>query len=166
MNTSAANSQEAAQVSAQLNAGITLFQTLKEILALERKHLEERDFTSFQAVTPKKASCLTDISRHEDEFNQLLESLHIELGDKTIDRLIEKYAPHQDTAFSEAAIQYRSLLGECDDLNTINGRIIQRSQVNANNLLDLIKGAVKQNQTYSRNGKTQTEGGKHPIAKA
>jgi len=166
MNSPATSHHDAEQVSTQLNNGITLFQTLKEILAQERKHLEERDFESFQAGTPEKASCLSDISYHEDEFNHLLESLHIELGDKTIDRLIEKYASHQETAFTEAALLYRSLLGECDDLNTINGRIIQRSQVNAKHLLDLIKGAVKQEQTYTRNGKTQTDAGKAPIAKA
>lgn len=166
MNSPAASPREAEQVRAQLNNGITLFQALKEMLARERKHLEERDFESFQAGTPEKASCLADINSHEDEFNHLLESLHIELGDKTIDRLIEKYASHQEASFAEAALQYRSLLGECDDLNTINGRIIQRSQVNAKHLLDLIKGVVKQDQTYTRSGKTQTDGGKHPIAKA
>lgn len=166
MNNPAANPQEAKQVSAQLNKGITLFQTLKEILARERKHLEERDFESFQAGTPEKASCLADINSHEGEFNHLLESLHIELGDKTLDRLIEKYAHYQETVFTETALQYRSLLGECDELNTINGRIIQRSQLNAKHLLDLIKGAVKQEQTYTRSGKTQTDGGKQPIAKA
>jgi flagella synthesis protein FlgN len=166
MSTSTENSQEIEQVSAQLNTGITLLQTLKEILEQERQFLEERNFLSFQEITPKKEACLADISHHENEFNRLLESLNIELGEKTIDRLIANYARPQSTSFSDAATLYRSLLSKCDDLNTINGRIIQRSQVNANHLLDLIKGTAKQNQTYSRNGKTKIEGRKHPIAKA
>ena len=166
MNSPATNPHEAEQVYAQLNTGIILFQALKEVMESERKHLEERDFSSFQAITPKKSSCLDDISHHEDEFNELLKNLHIEFGEKTIDRLIEKYGSSKDTTFSDTAMSYRTLLTECDNLNTINGRIIQRSQVNAKHFLDLIKGAAKNNQTYTRNGKTQDEGRKPPIAKA
>ncbi|MBL4607184.1 MAG: flagellar protein FlgN [Pseudomonadales bacterium] len=166
METESVHAQEIKQVSEQLNTGIKLFQSLKAALENERHNLENRDYDSFQADAVEKESCLESISQHEDTFNHLLETLHIDLGDKTIDRLIERYSPSKDTSFSEDAKLYRARLSECDDLNTINGRIIQRSQVNANQLLNLIKGAVKQNETYTRSGKTKSNGGTHPIAKA
>ena len=166
MKTQSAKCQEMSQVSTQLNTGVELFQRLSDILIDERSNLEKRDHASFKAGTVIKEECLFQIKHHEKEFNELLESLQLELGNKTIDSLIDRYDPDQTTPFTESALQYRSLLSQCDDLNTINGRLIQRSQVDANRLLDLLKGGGKQSQTYTRKGKTQTNGGKQPIAKA
>ncbi|MBV1872931.1 MAG: flagellar protein FlgN [Gammaproteobacteria bacterium] len=158
--------QDIDQVSAHLGAGITLFQHLIITLKNERAHLEANDHTSFHESTQQKQQCLLLVSQHEAALNQLLESLNIEQGNKTIDLLINRFDPEKSGSFTQTAQLYRSLLGQCDDLNTINGRFIQRSQTNANRMLDLLKGSIEKNQTYTRLGKTRSEGGKHPIAKA
>lgn len=166
MNTQPEPQQDRDQVSAHLGTGITLFQHLISTLKNERAHLEANDHTSFHESTQQKQQALLLISQHEAALNQLIENLNIEQGDKTIDLLINRFDAEKNTPFTKTARLYRALLGQCDDLNTINGRFIQRSQANASRMLDLLKGSIEKNQTYTRQGKTRSNGGKHPIAKA
>lgn len=153
-------------VKLQLEHGIDLLRNLERLLKEERNALEKRDLDAFRINTNKKEHCLQEVLLHEQEFENLLKQLGLNFDSKAIAALIKKYDADQRNHFSELALKYESLLEECDKINLINGRIIQRSQINTHQLLDLIKGATRQAETYNRAGKKRSTGGQTPIARA
>ena len=163
---SAAHMQANLAFSALIKKGIELFDTLHSILTQERCGLEENRFKDIEAISVKKQSCLSKISQHEQDIQQLCEQYDIQYNDTAIDQLllISGNSKHHQTI--ESIQRYKARLSQCDDLNNINGRIIHRSRLNAASLLALLKGAAKQEQTYSIKGKKDTKGMHRPIAKA
>lgn len=148
-----------------IKKGIELFEMLYSILTDERLCLEENRFKDLKAISVKKEACLSKISRHEHHIQQLCEQHDIEYNAEAVDQLllISGDSEHHQVEIIQA---YKTRLSQCNDLNNINGRIIHRSRLNAASLLELLKGAAKQEQTYSVKGKKNTEGLHRSIAKA
>ena len=163
---SAAPKQANLALSALISKGIELFDALHSILTQERGYLEENRFKDIETISVKKKSCLSKISQHEQCIQQLCEQYDIQYDASAIDQLLLLFrnAEHHQTI--ESIQRYKARLSQCDDLNNINGRIIHRSRLNAASLLALLKGAAKQEQTYSIKGKKDTKGMHRPIAKA
>lgn len=149
-----------------LHQGAELLMQLKTYLEEERNHLENNNYDALQLCSQNKQTCLELITQHETDLNDLLQEQQLSLGKTEIKQLIHSYDPDNKTQLSAIAQRYETLLIQCNDLNSINGRIIQKSQLNAATLLNLIKGAVKQNETYTRQGKTRSNQENKPIAKA
>ena len=160
------NQRNSREFSVLIEKGIELFEVLYSILTEERRCLEENRFKDIKAISVKKEACLSRISRHEHHIQQLCEQHDIEYNAGAVDQLLlisGDSAHHQQI---ENILNYKTRLSQCDDLNNINGRIIHRSRLNAASLLELLKGAAKQEQTYSIKGKKDTEGRHRSIAKA
>lgn len=149
-----------------LHQGAELLMQLKTYLEEERGHLENNNYDDLQLCSQNKQACLALITQHESGLNDLLQEQQLSLRKTEIKQLIRNYDPDNQTELSTIAQRYETLLIQCNDLNSINGRIIQKSQINAASLLNLIKGVVKQNETYTRQGKTLSNPGKKPIARA
>ncbi|MBV1873249.1 MAG: flagellar protein FlgN [Gammaproteobacteria bacterium] len=159
------NHQNSREFPVLIKQGIELFKILYSILTDERRCLEENRFKDLKAISVKKEACLSKISRHEHHIQQLCEQYDIEYNAEAVDQLL-LISGDSEHHHVENIQDYKTRLSQCNDLNNINGRIIHRSRLNAASLLELLKGAAKQEQTYSVKGKKNTEGLHRSIAKA
>lgn len=149
-----------------LQGGITLLEQLKMLLEEERHHLEQNAYLEVQATVTKKQSCLDLTQQHETRLQDFFKAQGLLAEKIDLKQLAVDVDPAQESTLAATVRHYETLLNACNRLNTINGQIIQRSQANAVNLLNLIKGAVKKNETYTRAGKTHCNPDNQPIAKA
>lgn len=149
-----------------LQGGIKLLDQLKLLLEEERHYLEQNAYLEVQATVTKKQNCLDLTQQHETDLQDFFKEQGINSKNINLKQLAANFDPAHESALTSTARHYETLLDDCNTLNTINGQIIQRSQANTVNLLNMIKGAVKKNETYTRSGKTRSNPDNQPIAKA
>lgn len=149
-----------------LQSGMQLLTELKSLLEAERQHLEQNAYSQVQATVAKKQNCLDRTQQHETALQDFFKAQGIASDKIDLKQIVADLDPSSESTLAVTVQHYETLLNECNTLNTINGQIIQRAQVNAANLLNVIKGAVKKNETYTRAGKTRSNPDNQPIAKA
>lgn len=149
-----------------LQGGTQLLTELKSLLEAERQHLEQNAYSEVQATVAKKQNCLDRTQQHETALQDFFKAQGIASDKIDLNQLAADFDPKPESTLAATVQYYEALLNECNTLNTINGQIIQRAQVNAVNLLNVIKGAVKKNETYTRAGKTRSNPDNQPIARA
>lgn len=149
-----------------LQGGTQLLTELKSLLEAERQHLEQNAYSEVQATVAKKQNCLDRTQQHETALQDFFKAQGIASDKIDLNQLAADFDPKPESTLATTVRHYETLLNECNTLNTINGQIIQRAQVNAVNLLNVIKGAVKKNETYTRAGKTRSNPDNQPIARA
>lgn len=111
---------------------------LEQLLIDEKAALEARDMTSLETVSVEKQNLITKIAELDSQINQ-----------------------HQDAnlikdEYAEEKQQLETQLEFCQELNDINGKIIELNLRNSKRLTDtIIRSRSQNNITYDKSGRTR-----------
>lgn len=111
---------------------------LEQLLMDEKTALETRDTPSLEAVSIEKQVLITTIAEIDSQINQHQDA-----------QLIE-------TQFAEEKQQLETQLQHCQELNDVNGKIIELNLRNSKRLTDtIIRSRSQNNVTYDKSGRTR-----------
>lgn len=157
----------AKELESTFKEGIELITKLGLTLDNERTALEQQDTHELNKLSSLKYSQLDKISIQDAKMNDILVRHGIPKSDNAVDTLLNLFPVEQQTPLFKLWEQMKSGLKACQDKNTINGRIIDRSRFVVQHLLSVINlGDQAHPPLYKANGKAGTNDGSRPIAKA
>lgn len=122
---------------------------LLELLEQERRCLENRDYTAYEALVATKQTLLAKLEASADERRTWQRQRGI--GDDTATlAAVTTGNPALGEQWQALAVLWR----ECQQTNQINEQICQRSRAVVSRLLDLMSGNSGQGSTYDAAGTT------------
>jgi flagellar biosynthesis protein FlgN len=126
----------------------TTLEGLYELLMKELVALKERNSDS--------------ISELSEEKNSLIDTL--EVLDKERQQLFNSDSNHTNE-INVLSNEIELCLGKCKKQNSINGGIIEMSQLFNEKMLDIICGNSEKETTYSATGKNNTKSSQHSLGR-
>ena len=152
----ASSVEEAQEVLSQLN----------DLLFQEREALKQRDASGVHQLLAKKTSLLEKLEHNGMERNQALHNAGFEANDQGARDYLQQQAPEK---MPELGVQWEGLktaLENCQEANTVNGRIIHRSRQQINLLLDIMRGQPDNPRLYTQTGSSAMAQRRLPLAEA
>jgi flagellar biosynthesis protein FlgN len=120
---------------------------LLQLLKQERTALEDRDYENLQALLKDKNTIIATLKKHADSRTHALQSAGLPDEETTLNHA-EKEAPIVAKAWRQLAKQW----DECQHLNSVNERVLQRTKMVVSQTLDLIRGVNNQQKLYDTKG--------------
>jgi flagellar biosynthesis protein FlgN len=137
------------------------------LLKQEETALEDLYGLLMQELIALKERNSESISKLADEKNRMLNKL-AEI-DKERQLYIESEYPHSEVTFtneiSVLSSEIEVCLDKCKKQNSINGGIIEMSQLFNEKILDIICGNYGKQTTYAATGKNTSNNNQHSIAR-
>lgn len=141
-------------------------QSLLKLLKQERQCLEQRKFRQHKEVLEEKKKPLQTLEQCEHHLKSLMTQFQLKFDSEGIETFLSKMPqPHQAQA-AKAWQQLLKLTAECQQLNTVNGRIVFHTKQSVDRVLSLLKGQQSNTKIYQRDGKAGLESYQSCIAKA
>lgn len=122
---------------------------LHKLLIEERTALESRDYETFQALLKNKNTLIAGLKQHAGTRMHALQAAGLQDEKNTL-IAAEKEAPSVAKAWRQLAKQW----DECQHLNAVNERILQRTRLVVTQTLDLIRGNNGANRLYDGKGRS------------
>jgi flagellar biosynthesis/type III secretory pathway chaperone len=120
---------------------------LHKTLELERSALENRDYDNFQSLLASKKALITQLKQHADNRMHALQAAGFH-DEATTLAAAEIEAPLIASSWQQLAQQWQ----QCQHLNAVNERILQRTQLVVSQTLDILRGANSSNRLYNTKG--------------
>ncbi|WP_339672248.1 flagellar protein FlgN [Dasania marina] len=132
---------------ATFHKDLPLTTQLHKLLLQERSALENRDYDNIKTLLADKNSLVENLKQHAHTRMHALQAAG--LADETATlNAAEQESPIVAKAWRQLAQQW----DECQHLNAVNERILQRTRLVVNQTLDLLRGANQQNRLYDPKG--------------
>lgn len=125
---------------------------LLKLLKQERTALENRDYDNFQQLLKTKNGMIKQLKQHADNRSHALQAAGLNDEEHTLSTA-EQEAPIVARSWRQLAKQW----DECQQLNAVNERILQRTKLVVSQTLDLIRGANNQQKLYDTKGITNNQ---------
>lgn len=122
-------------------------QQLLQLMLDERKALEERDYTAFEALIKPKQTLLAQLEQNVAARRAWL-SQHRIANDTDALQLAETEAPETAAYWRSTADIWR----ECQTANQINEQISRRTRAIVGHVLDALRGQHQQSAVYDAKG--------------
>ncbi len=135
---------------AMLERDLEAAQCLRVLLEEERQLLEQRDHQSLSKLIEQKNIHIGVLNHHANERQSVLESLNMTSGNRDWEKLLAS-----DPALRAHLPLWQTVKDtvlECQRLNDVNGRLINRSQQTLVRLLNLVRGKTAAPQLYNAAG--------------
>lgn len=151
------------QVFEHLQADTSTCSALVELLQQEATALKERHYDQLAEISSSKAPLLITLEKNSQVRQQWLQ--HYRQTHPQADWL--EFLNHLAGSYlTDAWNQLETLFKECQRLNTTNGRLIAKSRMSVNHLLDIIRGLHNTPKLYNQAGKTRSQTSTRPFVKA
>ncbi|MDB6061250.1 MAG: hypothetical protein JWM78_1353 [Verrucomicrobiaceae bacterium] len=144
-----------------LQRDIASSEQLLTLLHAERKALETRDYTQFEALVEPKKNLITQIEQNLAVRQQHLRQLGFN-GDSPALAAAQTYAPSVAECWHSAAVLWQ----ECQIASQINDQICRRTRLVVERVLDVLRGQHNQSATYDATGTSQRDGSGRTISNA
>ena len=134
---------------------------LNQILDQERSALESRDYDNFQSLLTTKKALINQLKQHADSRMHALQAAGFD-DEATTLAAAEIAAPVIARSWQQLAQQWQ----QCQHLNAVNERILQRTQLVVSQTLDILRGANSSNRLYDTKGITNNSATGRTITSA
>lgn len=161
-------SQDAQTFQALLKADLENTSALLALMDLERQHLEARNLDAMNVLILDKAKVLAQIEKNDELRRNLLDQANFPNSKDGISNYINTLPEaHAKICFNDFE-RLQSALIKCQEFNTLNGIITNRSRKRTQQSMDIIRGASKRATLYTKHGGTNKEspGNSNPISEA
>lgn len=120
---------------------------LYKVLEQERSALESRDYDAFQQLLSHKKQLIAQL---KNNANTRIHALHAAgfNDEHTALATASQEAPAVAKAWNQLSDQWK----ECQHLNAVNEKVMQRTRLVVSQTLDLLRGATNQNKLYDPKG--------------
>jgi len=151
-----------------LHADLENTSQLLVLMARERKHLETRDLDAMSQLILEKAQVLAKIEKNDDQRRKLLAQANYPNTKDGINSYIENLPQAMATSCAKDFEQLQIALVKCQEINTINGIVTNRSKKRTTQSMDIIRGIAKRDTLYTKKGSTDKDGSStsRPISEA
>lgn len=136
-----------AELQSTFQKDLPLTVKLHQLLQQERSALESRQYDDFQALLKQKNQLLSTLKKSADHRSHAFQAAGLTDEESTL-AAAEREAPIVARAWRQLAKQW----DECQHLNAVNERIVQRTKMVVSQTLDLIRGANNQQKLYDTKG--------------
>ena len=120
---------------------------LHQLLLQERNALENRQYDNVQTILKEKNQLLSSLKKNADSRSHAFQAAGLSDEQSTL-AAAEQEAPIVARAWRQLAKQWQ----ECQQLNAVNERIVQRTKLVVTQTLDIIRGASNQQKLYDTKG--------------
>lgn len=168
-NPSNINSDKAPQIKQLhrfLQTDNSLLSILGELLTQEKNSLVSKDIDTLNAVIEKKKMRLIELDKNQKNEQLLLKPYHTDTKQHPVEEFISSLPAQQNQQIIKTWHTVKDTIKKINDMNAQNGQIINRSLRVTEQLLDIFKGAEKNQTVYQQQGKTQKNTYQQTIAKA
>ncbi len=148
-----------------LNSDLSQATRLAELLKAERQQLEQRDSEKLRATVEAKLLLLQDMEKNEITRRNLIQlNGHKDDPITGWSQLLDELQPNNDNHLQSTWAKIKTQLAECEKLNQINNKIVNRTQKSVGRLLSILKGQNEPAEVYSKKGQTQRTGNRRSLA--
>lgn len=133
---------------------LVLSTELMERLKQEREVLQERKFDAMMPLVESKEKTLKQLDKNTQQRQQLLLQAGITVNDSQWNQFIESI---NDSELKESWSELLTVLSECRQENSVNGKMIARGQQTMGRLLNILRGQVGIPELYDQSGSTTND---------
>ncbi|MCR8921406.1 flagellar protein FlgN [Dasania sp. GY-MA-18] len=149
------------ELQATFHKDLPLTSQLHTLLLQERSALESRDYDNIKALLATKNSLVNSLKQQANTRMHALQAAGLQDEASTL-KAAEQEAPIVAKAWRQLAQQW----DECQHLNAVNERILQRTRLVVTQTLDLLRGANQQNRLYDPKGMANNNSSGRSITSA
>ncbi|PID42351.1 MAG: hypothetical protein CSA52_03800 [Gammaproteobacteria bacterium] len=136
---------------------------LEEVLNKERHALQERDLPQIEQSQQLKQELLQCLEQRARSKSTYLAKECAPKAPPTFSMLV-KVSSNAELKSKWQLVQ--SLLNQCKQANSVNGKIISHSQQRVTRIMEIIRGQSRQSSLYGARGKKETMSGSCVLARA
>ena len=140
------------------------YKNLQKAANHKQEAIVENDIDELSSILSDEQNLLSDIKQLEKDRIDLLQKIakenNIETNDKQIsfNELVELFSDEEKKELRSIKDKLISILSELEEINEANRKLIEDSLIiNAQNF-EMIRNAVKKDNTYSKPGKNNEDG--------
>ncbi|MFW1676698.1 flagella synthesis protein FlgN [Pontibacter sp. JAM-7] len=153
-------------MTALLQEGIKLLQTLDQVYDAELEILSQQDLDALSDITQRKTSLLTEFQQFRVKRTELLSSYGINSPINGYRLPESEPASSLQPELSQAVTELENQLQQMQRKNTRNETVISRSQRNVQQLLAIIRGQRQEDKLYDQSGSAGLYKAQSRIGKA
>ncbi len=156
------------QLQQLINDDISHYQQLERLLTEEREALKLCKADPLQALLQQKTTLLTTVRQNATRRSQIMAGMQFEANEAGFSRLLGCLTDtRQVQELRQGWDQLQSLLQQCQEHNTANAMILQRTQQTVKRFLNIYRGQ-DHNATslYNRSGNLAGRQGQYCLAQA
>ncbi|MBE8717628.1 flagella synthesis protein FlgN [Cellvibrio polysaccharolyticus] len=146
-----------------ISVDINTSETLIALMNHERELLEQRQHEGLGEVIEQKNQLLSQLGENALQRQALLQSLGLQADAEGWETLLSTHPALTESR--EPWKKLTQLFTECQRLNEINGKMINRSRQTLGNLLNLLRGQAAGPKLYNQSGVASGNGGSHSVTR-
>jgi len=161
-------SKDAQTFQALLQADLENTSALLALMDQERSYLETRNLEAMNKLIMEKAQVLARIEKNDDLRRDLLKHANFPNSKQGIDNFILSLTGPGAASCSKDFEQLQVALRKCQEINTVNGIITNRSRKRTQQSMDIIRGITGQETVYTKQGSKDKDSNSkgRPISEA
>lgn len=144
-----------------LNHDISSLETLAKLIAQEREALGANDVTALEPLVASKQALLDSIRVSAREKVRHLVALGFKPASGTPSSFLDQFG---DEGLASLWGQAQKAMVECQNANSVNGKVINHLQKRAARLSEIIRGVNPNQKLYGAAGREETLGHKTVLA--
>jgi flagella synthesis protein FlgN len=141
-------------------------QKLHEVLLAENESLKKRPDESFKELLRQKNLLLVGLEQRDMQRKEFLKRFDIPQNAAGIQGLISKTPVRWQDKFYTIWNPLQTLIKECHDLNTVNGRMLHHTRESTNKILSILQGRDRFGHLYEESGRSTPQIEYNSLAKA
>jgi flagella synthesis protein FlgN len=153
------------QIAQRLDQESQLCTRLLSALNAEHEALKLRDTSALDRAVQDKEACVSELEQNELALFQILSHCGFSNDTNGFQQYLDSLSGNDDPYNIRS--RWKTLSGqiaECRQLNQVNGRILNASLANTQQLLNLLNGREPDVGTYKPSGKTDDGDNNHSLA--
>lgn len=151
------------QATCNIEQGINACQKLLILLEDERNALKARDTQELERIIKNKS---TNLLALEQGAKQRTSWLKVNGSEAAFEHTWAEHISQLSPALSAQWAQFKTLLGECQTHNEVNGKMLARNQQVFKRLVAIVRGQSDQQPLYTPKGSRKAGSGYHNFGEA
>lgn len=147
-------------IEALLKQDLQATEALKALLLKEREALKQRDQALQSGLIEEKSQHLQTLEANRQKRERLLVGLNMPVTKEAWNTLIDNAA---NPGLTQLWQTLHTAFEECQQANTVNGKMIGRNRQIFSRLLNIMRGQVASPELYNQNGSRQASTGSHQV---
>lgn len=146
-----------------ISVDITTAESLIALMTHERELLEQRQHDGLADLIEQKNNLLSSLGENALQRQSLLQSLNLQADAEGWETLLSTHPALNDCRTPWKKLT--QLFAECQRLNEINGKMINRSRQTLGNLLNIVRGQSAAPALYNQSGVASGNGSSHSVTR-
>lgn len=141
-------------ITEMVNQDLECSRQLLALLEQEAAAVQSRNFDILQHLVDQKSLLMKQLKDHAETRSQWLKMLNQPANDSHWLKLIQQY---KESGLEDQWLSLKETIEQCQMINEINGKVIQRGIKCHEQLLKLMRGNTSQTDLYNAKGKHQLQ---------